>query len=292
MGLLWRLAKGEESLFFQFSKFGLSLGRSDLKKKEISKVAGEILGDTDGVAMSGAKLMDFCQGAGVIPRQNGGGQSAGFNRASEAKDFEDVIEGNTFSSKADQLFEGGFGVPQAALSLASEEDKGFIRDFDFFCLGNFLEVGADERIGDPTKIEALAAGKDGGREFLNFRRGKDEFDVGGGLFEGFEKGVEGFGGEHVHFVDDIDFEFSTGGGVGNAFPKFLDAFNAPIGGAVDLQDVEASALLDFFANIVIRIEIGLGSFGAVEGFGEDAGGGGFADPAGPNKKKRMGQASL
>jgi hypothetical protein len=96
----------------------------------------------------------------------------------------------------------------------------------------------------------------------------------------------------MDFVDDIDFEFSTGWGVGNAFPKFFDAFNAPVGGTVDLKDIEAPALLNFLTNIVIWIEIGFRSFGAVESFGEDAGGGGFSYPAGPDKKKRMCKTSL
>jgi hypothetical protein len=96
----------------------------------------------------------------------------------------------------------------------------------------------------------------------------------------------------MDFVDDIDFEFSTGWGVGNAFPKFFDAFNAPVGGTVDLKDIEAPALLNFLTNIVIWIEIGFRSFGAVESFGEDSGGRGFSYPAGPDKKKRMGKASL
>jgi hypothetical protein len=96
----------------------------------------------------------------------------------------------------------------------------------------------------------------------------------------------------MNFVDDIDFEFSTGWGVGNAFPKFLNTFNAPVGGAVDLKDIEAPAFLDFLTNIVIRIEIGFRPFGAVEGFGEDAGGRSFSYTAGPDKKKRMSKTSL
>jgi len=153
-------------------------------------------------------------------------------------------------------------------------------------------VGADTGIGNTAKIEALATGENRSRKFLNFRRGEDKLYVRGRFFKGFEKGVEGLGCEHMNFVDDIDFEFSTGWGVGNAFPKFLDTFNAPVGGTVNLKDIEAPALLNFLTNIVIRIEIGFRSFGAVESFGEDAGGGGFSYPAGPDKKKSVGKPSL
>jgi hypothetical protein len=153
-------------------------------------------------------------------------------------------------------------------------------------------VGADQGIGNTAKIEALATGENRGGKFLNLCCGEDKFYVGGRFFKSFEKSIEGLGCEHMDFVDDIDFEFSTGWGVGNAFPKFLDAFNAPVRGTVDLKDIKAPAFLNFLTNIVIRIEIGFRSFGAVKSFGEDAGGGGFSYPAGPDKKKRMGKASL
>jgi hypothetical protein len=203
-----------------------------------------------------------------------------------------VVESDIFACKTDKLFESRFGVPKTSLCLAGQEDKGFIRNFDFFCFGNFLEVGADQGIGNTAKIEALAAGENCGGKFLNLRCGEDKLYVCGRFFKGLEKGVEGLGCEHMDFVDDIDFKFSTGWGIGNAFPKFLDTFNAPVGGAVDLKDIEASALLNFLTNIVIRIKIGFWSFGAVKSFGEDPGGGGFSDAAGPDKKKRMGKASL
>jgi len=96
----------------------------------------------------------------------------------------------------------------------------------------------------------------------------------------------------VDFIDDIDFKLSSGRGVRDAFPKFLDAFNASVGGTVDLQDVEASTVLDLFADIVVWVEVSFWAFGAVEGFGEDTGGGGFPDSAGADKKKGVGKATF
>ena len=127
---------------------------------------------------------------------------------------------------------------------------------------------------------------------MDFGGGEDKFYVGGRFFEGFEECVKGLGGEHVNFVDDIDFEFSAGGSIGDAIAQFFDFVNAAIGGAVDFENVEATALFDFFANIVVGVEVGFGALGAVEGFGEDAGGGGFTDATGTNKKKGVGETTL
>ena len=203
-----------------------------------------------------------------------------------------MFEGDGATREADKLLEGGFGIAQTALGLAGEEDEGLIGYGNFLGLRDFAEVGDDERIGDAAEVEALAAGEDGGGEFLDFGGGKDEFYVGGRFFEGFEEGVEGFVGEHVDFVDDIDFEFSAGRGVGNAVAEFFDAFDSAIGGAIDLENVEAATFLDLFADIVVGVEIGFGALGAVEGFGEDAGGGGFADAAGTDEKKGVGEAAF
>jgi hypothetical protein len=127
---------------------------------------------------------------------------------------------------------------------------------------------------------------------LDFGRGEDKFYVGGRLFQSFEESIEGLGGEHMDFIDDIDFKLSSGGGVRDAIPQIFDFTDATVGSAVDLKDVEATTFLDLFADIVVWVEVSFGAFGAVEGFGEDAGGGGFPDSAGADKKKGVGQTTL
>ena len=127
---------------------------------------------------------------------------------------------------------------------------------------------------------------------MDFGGGEDKFYVGGRLFEGFEECVKSFGGEHVNFIDDIDFEFSPGGSVGDAIAQFFDFVDAAVGGAVDLEDIEAAALFDFFTNIVVGVEVGFWALGAVKGFGKDAGGGGFTDAAGTDEKKGVGEPTL
>ncbi len=48
------------------------------------------------------------------------------------------------------------------------------------------------------------------------------------FFEGFEQGVPGSGGEHVNFVDDIDFVFAASWGVEDIIADFSDIVNAVI----------------------------------------------------------------
>jgi len=52
---------------------------------------------------------------------------------------------------------------------------------------------------------SLAPGQDGGRNFVDFRGGKYEKNMGRGLFKGLEQGIEGSHRKHVDFINDIDF---------------------------------------------------------------------------------------
>ena len=96
----------------------------------------------------------------------------------------------------------------------------------------------------------------------------------------------------MDFVDDVDFEFSASWGVGDAVPQVFDFANATIRGAIDFEDIEAAAVFDFFADIVVRVEIGLGSVRTVEGFRENSGGGCFSDASGTDKEKSVGETAF
>jgi hypothetical protein len=75
-----------------------------------------------------------------------------------------------------------------------------------------------------------------------------------------------------------------GGGEADGLAEVADLFDAVVGGTVDFEHVERAAFGDFDADVLVGVEVGLGAAGAVEGLGEDAGGGGFAGAAGPTKR--------
>ena len=73
-----------------------------------------------------------------------------------------MFEGDGTTSKTNELFEGRFGIAEAAFGLAGEKEEGFVSDGNFLGLGDFPQVGDDEGIGDTAEIEALATGEDSG----------------------------------------------------------------------------------------------------------------------------------
>ena len=104
------------------------------------------------------------------------------------------------------------------------------------------------------------------------------------LLERFEQRVERAKGEHVDFVDEENFVGSAGGSVLGFLTQVADVLHAVVARSVDFENVEAVALRDFFAGVANSAGIGRGAFLAVQRFGEDAGGRGFADAARPDEQ--------
>src|SRR5581483_1927453 len=98
-------------------------------------------------------------------------------------------------------------------------------------------------VGDPNaaEVEALAAADDGGRNLVGLGGAEDEDGVGRRLFQRFQEGVPGGGGQLVRLVDDVDAEARLVWGVADPLSKLADVVDAAIAGGVDLHQVERGA---------------------------------------------------
>ena len=119
----------------------------------------------------------------------------------------------------------------------------------------------------------------GNGDFVRIGGRQNEFNVFGRLFQRFQHRVERAFGEHMHFVDDIDFVFAGGGGVLGVFQHFADVVDASVAGGVDFEQIDKAALVDGGAGWALAAGFAVAGGFAVEAFGEDAGDGGFAHAA-------------
>jgi DNA-binding YbaB/EbfC family protein len=122
----------------------------------------------------------------------------------------------------------------------------------------------------------LAATEDGDGDFVNFGGGEDELHMGRWFLERLEEGVPCVVREHVHFVDDEDFEAVSLGSVREAFLKPAHVIDAGVAGTVDLLNVDVAADGDLSASRALLARRCGGAFFAIERLGEDAGAGRFA----------------
>ena len=96
----------------------------------------------------------------------------------------------------------------------------------------------------------------------------------------------------MDFVDDVDLVGAARRGVAGVVAQVADLVDAVVGGAVDFDDVEAGAGRDFAAGVAGVARVRCRSLLAIEGLGEDAGGGGFSGAAGADEEVGVGEAFL
>ena len=113
----------------------------------------------------------------------------------------------------------------------------------------------------------------------------------GRLLEGLEQGVRRLGGQHVDLVDDVDLP-PAGRAQRDAGDQLPHGVDAPVGGGVELDDVERAALGDADARVADAARLPVGRFGAVEGLGQDAGGRRLARAPGAAEQVGVGHPAL
>ncbi len=107
------------------------------------------------------------------------------------------------------------------------------------------------------------------------------------LFQRLEQRIEGGRGQHVHFVDDIDFVPCTAGAHVGVGPQLANFVNASIAGTVNFQHIDVFARVNRSTNITVIIGLSRRAVGSVEGFGENPGRRRLADPPSTGEQIRM-----
>ena len=94
-----------------------------------------------------------------------------------------------------------------------------------FARGNLAEMGHCVADVVPVKRVALTTRQNGGRNFVDFCGSQDKNRMGGWLFESLEQCVKCSCGQHVYFVDDVDFVAPHGWTKLYAFDDFTGIIN-------------------------------------------------------------------
>ncbi len=142
---------------------------------------------------------------------------------------------------------------------------------------------------DAAQVETLAARQHRDRHLPDLGGGENEFRMLRRLFQRFQKRVEGCGGEHMDFVDDVDLVARARRRVAHAVIDLTHIVDAGVGGGVHFQHVHVTAFHDCLTmhaefrhmdrrplHRPIRQLI-------VQRARQNPGGGGFADAADPGQ---------
>jgi hypothetical protein len=94
----------------------------------------------------------------------------------------------------------------------------------------------------------------------------------------------------MDLIDDVDFEPAFRRLIADVFDDPANFVDAPVGGAVDLVDIDGMAGGYFVALIAFIAGFGRGPARTVQRFGQNAGGRRLADPANAAKQISVGDA--
>ncbi len=207
----------------------------------------------------------------------------------DAQDLCRLAGGQAGASEGNDLVQQAFGVPHAAVHPPRNEGQGIALHVVPAFLADHGQVIHDGGSRYAPEVEPLAPGEHGGDHLPGIGGGEYEVHVGGRLFQRLQQRVEGLLGEHVHFVDDVDLVLALAGRVLDALEQVRpDLFDAVVGGAVDLQHVDAPAFRYFLAERTVVAGGYGGTVDAVQGLGQDAGRGRLAHAAGSGEQVGMG----
>ena len=147
----------------------------------------------------------------------------------------------------DRLIEQRERIAHRAFRRARDQRQRVGFGGNGFLGGDALQMLHQQRGVDPPQIEALAARQHGDRHLADFRRRENEFGVRRRLFQRLEQRIECGAGQHVHFVEDIDFVAGADRRIADGVVDLAHVVDAVVGCGVHLDDVEMAAFHDRLA---------------------------------------------
>ena len=169
------------------------------------------------------------------------------------------------------LFKQTNRIAHPSLGKSCDELKsGFLR-IDVLGFGDESQTIDDIRGSDTLEIITLCSRDNRVRDLMDLGRREDEFDVCRWFFEGFEEGIEGSFGEHMHLVDDVDLVSRLGRLELGSLNDVADIVDSRIGCGIDFDDVEEFPLIKGTTVITHSTWIPIRSEGeTIHSLGEDS----------------------
>ena len=184
------------------------------------------------------------------------------------------------------------GVTHSAIGDAGDEGGGLLGEGHVLLPGDVQKPVPDDLRGDALKIEALAAGLDGGRDLVNLGGGQNEDDVLRRLLHDFQQGIDRPARKHMGLIDDIDPVFCDIGQENGFLPQVTDVIDTVIAGGIDLHNIHQTAVIHSAAAVTFPAGAAAYRSLAVYGLGDELGAGGFAGAPAAHQQIGVGGLSL
>ena len=195
--------------------------------------------------------------------------------------FNDLLIGDIPLTERYRLVEDTQRIAHTAICLLSNDSQCLflILHALFLCHGFQMTDGVTHR--HTLEVIDLTTTQDGRQNLMFLGGGKDEDDMGRGLFQRLQEGVEGSRGEHVYLVDDEHLVFAYLWWDACLFHQCLDVLHGVVGGSIQLKDIERALLVESLTTLTVSARLsGFCRTHTVNSLGEDTGTGGFSHTSG------------
>ena len=233
-----------------------------------------------GVETLGQDLIELQQCRSIILRQEGIHKGKTIFVIQDVQVLHHVRHLDIRPAERHRLVEDGKGIAHSAIGLLRNDMQAFIIDRNVFPRSDGPQVPDDIGNADAVEIVGLAAGEDGGEDFVLLGGGENENGVCRRLFQRFQEGIERLRGEHMDLIDDIHAVLTHLRRDLHLVHQRLDIFHAIVRGRIQLVDAVGPSFLEGDARFALAAGFHLlVGMRAVDGFGEDTGRGGLAHAA-------------
>ncbi len=193
-------------------------------------------------------------------------------------------------AKGDGLVGQAHGIAHRTIGGAAQQPEGIFLERYVLGSQHVIEVFNHPLRRHVLQRELQTARQHGDRQLLRIGGGQQELDVGRRLFQGLEQRVERAGGEHVHFVDQVDLEASTTRRILHVVQQLAGILDLGTAGGVHFDQIDEAPLIDLPAYRAGAAGGGADAGLTVQALGQNARDGGLADPTGTGEQVGVVQA--
>ena len=198
------------------------------------------------------------------------------------------------SVRGRRLLQQAQSVPYGTVRPPGDRRQALRGSLVAFGAGHLLQVLDYPVDGNQVEVEPLAARADSVQQAVRLGGGQHEMHPLRGFFQSFQQGVARRFGEHVRLVqDEHPFRPAHRGHGGHPGTQLSDVLHFVVGGGVQLYYVQGGGVRHRPAGVAVVARLtGRGTVRAVEGFGQQAGGGGFTSAPRPGEQIGMGHPAF
>ena len=193
------------------------------------------------------RAVDEIQAACQIRIDQLGRQFGGCFAGDSAHNQLSLVKRN-LSAVARQLIQEANGVAHGTGAVVGDKVQGLSLHRNPFLPGDVCESIHDRLHRNPPEIKALAARGNRCRDLVRICGDQGKDHVRRWLFQGLEQGIEGRLGEHVCFIQHVDFVLSFARPEAHLLADIADLVDAPIAGGIDLDQVQQTPLVDGYTD--------------------------------------------